>query len=439
MTIIYTPDGQTPIDQDYTLPQDVIDDVVVETVNQQFTRAADNIAWMLLAQQHFSPFNFGAVGDGAADDTAPVQAAFDAAGAVGATVNLAGGTFRVTDTLDCYANVPVRDGALVMDQAGGVDYFLSFDDGSSDNWCEWSDVRLSHMQENTLVIYVPNDTIKLSMARCYINAVGTANAALVYMAAGCELVLDDCHVTGPAVSSSACIAAFGTRVTMRGGSFTAATGFAGVLTSGASGTLSLDGVTFNVSAANGCTCVDVAGARVVADGCIFDAGTTSNNIAFASSMPANDAQLIERGSLFIGGSLGGDSAIIPYSFANPLALGSSVDLYPTFVTATSGNTHTVPASYRTYSLRSTDNEPPVVTFDPPLFAGQTMDFLLGNADTDPWSGLIVLAGVSYDDADPALADLGGNSQVFYTARLISVRYAGTLRWVVSDQNQVVLV
>ena len=48
MTTTYSPDGQTaPVDE-YTFPQDVIDLVVVETVNNPFATAADNIAWLFL-------------------------------------------------------------------------------------------------------------------------------------------------------------------------------------------------------------------------------------------------------------------------------------------------------------------------------------------------------------------------------------------------------
>src|SRR6476469_1478080 len=76
MTTTYTPDGQTVPAAAYVLPQDVIDLVVVESVNNPFVTSADNLAWLFLVTKNVASVkNFGAVGNGVADDGAAILAA----------------------------------------------------------------------------------------------------------------------------------------------------------------------------------------------------------------------------------------------------------------------------------------------------------------------------------------------------------------------------
>src|SRR5690348_4391666 len=107
MTFPYSPDGQTEPVGEYTFPQDVIDLVVVETVNNPFATAADNIAWLFLAMgTTVSGKNFGAVGNGIADDAAEIQAAIDYVESKGfGIVIFPPGEYRATVALEVPPNV----------------------------------------------------------------------------------------------------------------------------------------------------------------------------------------------------------------------------------------------------------------------------------------------------------------------------------------------
>src|SRR5262245_60266146 len=52
----------------------------------------------------YNVVNYGAVGDGSADDTAEVQAAIDDAKTNGGTVFFPPGTYKITSTLSCDSN-----------------------------------------------------------------------------------------------------------------------------------------------------------------------------------------------------------------------------------------------------------------------------------------------------------------------------------------------
>src|SRR5689334_15170262 len=100
MSTPYNPTGQVAPKDEYTLPQDVIDLVVAESVNNPFVVGADNIAWLLLMLScSVSVKNFGAVGNLSADDTSAIQDAIDYACVNGGWVFFPPGSYRVTGTL----------------------------------------------------------------------------------------------------------------------------------------------------------------------------------------------------------------------------------------------------------------------------------------------------------------------------------------------------
>lgn len=103
MTTVYTPDGQAPPTPDYTLPQDVIDLVAVETVNNPFVASADNIAWLLLALfTQRSVANYGASpAETPTNNTTAINAAAAAAHAAGGgPLIVPNGEFEVNGALN---------------------------------------------------------------------------------------------------------------------------------------------------------------------------------------------------------------------------------------------------------------------------------------------------------------------------------------------------
>ncbi len=110
MTFTYTPTGLVAPVPDYVLPQDVLDMVVVETVNNPLISGADNVAWLLLLLNSTrSIANYGAVAGGVVDNTAIIQQAIDdqhTAG--GGIVYVPKGRYRCNGTLSIPNDVSLR-------------------------------------------------------------------------------------------------------------------------------------------------------------------------------------------------------------------------------------------------------------------------------------------------------------------------------------------
>jgi hypothetical protein len=89
--------------------------------------------------------DFGAVGDGVADDTAAIQAAIDHAGDVGgAAIHIPAGTYKVTDTLE------INSSNVTLYGDGGSTVVKAYDATGAYNWTQLgiivANIRLSYTQ-----------------------------------------------------------------------------------------------------------------------------------------------------------------------------------------------------------------------------------------------------------------------------------------------------
>lgn len=82
---------------------------------------------------HFDPLAYGAVGDGATDDTEAVQAAITAAGVTRGIVNGSGKTYKVTSTITLGSNVHLRDLTLDASSLTGADNIVEIVGTSGSN------------------------------------------------------------------------------------------------------------------------------------------------------------------------------------------------------------------------------------------------------------------------------------------------------------------
>jgi len=391
----------------------------------------------------YSPLNFAAVGNGTADDTTPLQACLTAAynaARTGTIVDLGGLVYRITAKLDIYPGVHVRNGKIVMDHASQGVLHVGSSTSATTAAAEWDNVEIDFAQANSGVVFDNASlVVAVTFRNCPANASGLCTGRFFRnTVAGAVFRFEDCNVNIP-VNAPGLRSDAGTLQMVRG-RYTTPVAYADSVVEGTGGVHELDHVYFATGASTSGTvaCVSVAGQTVIADACTFDDGAGNGNAAFRSTLAANTAKLLERGCMFLPA---GDVDLVPYDLTNYVALGYSVDLLPHFLHSSNSADITIGNQYRTWSQRRTTDSttPPVVTFEAPLFAGQEMDFILGNDHTSAWVGNVVLAGVSYDDADTALANLGANSSAFLTAHLVAHRYEGTLIWVVQHLDQVVLV
>lgn len=158
MTTNYEPDGQTPPEAEYVLPQDVVDLVVVETVNNPLVTAADNLAWLLKGRRQASALSFGAAGDSngstgnGTDNTAALNNALVWLAANGKGVlTIPTGVYRITGPL-------ISTVALSMVAVGGEVVILmdhptadtiSLLNGGAREQIAYSGIRFEAAQSNT--------------------------------------------------------------------------------------------------------------------------------------------------------------------------------------------------------------------------------------------------------------------------------------------------
>lgn len=125
---------------------------------------------------------FGAVGDGVADDTAAIQAALDAiGGSGGGVVSLPRGTFRVTSQLSVRSGTTLRgvgSTSVIQADIGATDDSIVKMEAVSD--VRISDLALDGMQLETKGFWIV-DCARISITRCRLRAVeaqGVNNALL---------------------------------------------------------------------------------------------------------------------------------------------------------------------------------------------------------------------------------------------------------------------
>lgn len=137
---------------------------------------------------------FGAVGDGADDDTIAIQAALNAAGTAGGGIVLfPAGTYRVTSRLDVPAEVSLWGVSMQV-------CIIVIDDPTADlikfvGGGQLSEVRnlyFAEAQANTGTL-ITTETNNLRMYGCRVGG-GSQTGDPIVVATGCSLMLDSCYV-----------------------------------------------------------------------------------------------------------------------------------------------------------------------------------------------------------------------------------------------------
>lgn len=173
MSAPYTPTGLTPPVPTITLPQDVIDAVVVSMVNPPFQNLADNIAWQLLAQKNvINGANYGVLADGTTDNATMLDAAAAAlVAAGGGTLLLPPGTIRSTTEFAYPASVSIYapGTAFLIDSPGAICFRILA--GTADQKPVIYGVECEAAQVNSGTIFVSNGLETLTLVRCSCNVI----------------------------------------------------------------------------------------------------------------------------------------------------------------------------------------------------------------------------------------------------------------------------
>jgi hypothetical protein len=129
MSHIYNPNSQAPTPgPSATLPDDG-DALVVASVNQALQSLLDNTAFLLLLTGSVvNVKNYGAVGDGVADDTAAINAALATLISTGGICYLAPGTYKTTDAINLRGGMSLfaAPGSVVIDQSVGGNDLIGY-------------------------------------------------------------------------------------------------------------------------------------------------------------------------------------------------------------------------------------------------------------------------------------------------------------------------
>jgi hypothetical protein len=385
MTTTYTPTGQIVPVPEYVLPQDVTDLVVVETVNNPFTTAADNIAWLLLMLlDSCSVKNFGAVGDDTTDDTAAINAAI----AARPFVYFPTGLYRhtgLTVVRSCVLFGVNGSSSLRLDHA--TNNYFSLPNG--DTVLQLRDVSVRAKQNNIGTVFaaasVPN--VKVTADRCTINPehylLGRIANTLL---AGVQL--NDCDTSSRYTGSgySLPVAQGG----VRGGKLemapAATDSVIGPIDSASRVHLS-DVYFWQISTLGGISFVDCGIGQIVSDGCTFsvnDAGAGSGTFAFR----INGAQVhVSNITLIVCNN---------YQFATKAAHGSRLELIPVEKLQSSASSFTLYNGVETIVADATNSAPVHVALPRILFDGQRHTVIVQNGSGGNWSGPFVLTAQAGD-------------------------------------------
>src|SRR5690349_4073191 len=382
MTTTYSPDGQTaPVDE-YTFPQDVIDLVVVETVNNPFATAADNIAWLFLAMgTTVSVSNFGAVGNGIADDAAAIQAAIDYVETKGfGIVVFPPGTYRATVALDVPPSVMLLGvrGESVLSHDSAGDNVLDFS-GSATKLNVVQGLSIEGAQANTGDVFACDGAARVTLIDCTVNASGSNLAGYILHSTfgGTVAKILDCNIVAVKTGRCYSVTGSGSLLKVVGGKLTMA-GAATLPMIGADGggaRYELWGVEFTqasavtaiVSFVNG----DAGPGCMI--GCRFNV-TDAGALDFTCALRSSNTYIWEtRANNF-------NTLQVVYELVSTWTVGTDLQLLPHLRTTMSLVDKDIGNQYRSVLVESTNaTDPPALTLDEGLFIGQRLHITVYNA------------------------------------------------------------
>lgn len=376
MTTTYTPDGTIAPTEEYVLPQDVIDLVVVETVNNPFVTGADNIAWLLVMfAATCSVKNFGAVGDGVANDTAAIAAAF----AARKFVFFPEGTYRTT------APVAVRAGTLAFGVRGksivlldhATNHFFTFAD--DDTFAQFRDLKIEGLQANSGNVFRSTGArVSIDLQFCLVNQNLLLQGRLVnvdyWNVSGGALVS---RYTGSAYSLS------GDRFTIDNCAVEMAPAaiFPLIGNQGSGSRATLTNNYFSRASTVGGSFIDLSIGSTVAEGNTFDVTEVSGGLTYAYKVNGGLAQV--SGNVF-------KNDAYDMQFSLRLAKGSRFEMRPCETRVGTGATITCDNGLESEVIEATNAAPPSIALPRIVFEGQRFTALITNGSIGNWSGAFVL-------------------------------------------------
>lgn len=167
---------------------------------------------LVVGELAFVPEAYGAVGDGVTDDTAALQAMFNAARAANGTAFLTAGTYRITANVFIYNGLRRfigQGGTILLDQASGVtSLVLGVTGGVPVSNCLIEGITINANGKSTLGIYgqnINNCTIRRNRVYGLTNTT-SAYGIFLKALAGFALNLEDVIVEGNLIQGQETIA-----------------------------------------------------------------------------------------------------------------------------------------------------------------------------------------------------------------------------------------
>lgn len=395
MSTTYTPDGQTK-HTSVTLPQDVINDVVVGTVNPPFQRLADNCAWLLLQADNIrNVANFGATGDGSTDDLVALDdAEAELAAAGGGTLLLGAGRFRITNKFQFSASVSLMGipglttividsptAACVERKTGGADTQSNYIYG----------INIEADQTDTGAAIEVNGLSGLQIVRCGVNTEDTKLTGYVLnVSAGAPIVQIESKLVSAKTDPAAAFACsrwdvFGGEIVMApaaSADLINCTDFSGFGTLFSQVSTGAGGFAF-FNAANAWA--------VKLNGCKFDVDDSGAGAGTYAIDLHTGATVITSGNDF--------RTVGLYKYTSgPLTDDSDLQLIPSYSQATiHGTTITLADGYGSAYFSSDNGTEPTVTLPRILFIGQVFQAVIRNVSGGPWAGSVLFGGQGSND------------------------------------------
>jgi hypothetical protein len=409
----------------------------------QYLEAVQAIA--LAANGVFSPMHpaFGAVGHivtESEDDTAALQACFDAAkafiastsGGGNVTVDLGGRQYRITGMIeDISPHVNVRNGKFVMYDAtaSALEFSVS---ASLRTFGVWDAFDLAYAEANSgTMILNASAAVKVKFRNCRFNASGFCTGEIFDSSGASEFIFEDC-VARSATTGTAMASNVGT-LRLLGGEYTMAPAAISNFCYG--DTFFADRVKFvHVSTVGDIAFIAQTGSGEfdshVTD-CVFDVDDSGAGASTYAIALAADRFLQSSGNKLR------NNAALYKAAAGPLGAGSDVQLLPHISYLINDPTTTLPLGYRTYLIRSDDSAPPVVTMRDPIVKGQRAKVGVRNISGLAWTGVI---GFVAETVDVAYTEAGGLTDLaddeIATIEFVAVDLDTGLAWVqVGDAAQ----
>lgn len=428
MTTPYTPTGQVlPVDE-ITLPQDVIDLVVVETVNNPLVASADNTAWLLLMLSNaVSVKNFGALGNGLTDDTAAIQAALDRIAVfAGGYVFFPYGDYRVLAELTVPENVTLIgvEGSATITKDHATNHWFNVTNSTT---FRIQGLRLEAAQANTgRLVQINGSSVDLIIDRCTINAnvnhyhQGQLTRNTVHSVSIRNTIAYSRFVSASSYWLSAGLIDIVGACELN---MAPAAGFPMVGNTGGTSRVNLDGVSFSqVSTVGGISFVDASTGETWAESCKFLVDDSGAGLGTSALKIGGGGVLHTANNGFEG--------CAAYEFGSPAGSGSDLQTVRSNAPIESSGAANIPDGLACVRIVDDGSVAPDVTLPNTLCQGQALDVSLFNGGVSTWS-----AEVEWKKKNGTQA-LTEDTTVFaglapgesFTLRFAVVEIAGALYW-----------